>query len=229
MKCKKLTPNIFLHKESLSPDASSCMSGASKSRIRPFIKEMGRFPPVLQRKNGHQFALKRKRKLGTKHSAMETCLCGSQDPFLSVRIHMKSPLTAFRVSINSSRMIGIKGSKHSLLTKAPLCLPAAAPARHCPTPSTDRSHCAPVPQQLHREQRHQGTGAGACWSCGRKHPRRRKVRLKGRNQQFGDLRAFLERVRSGENLKVFCKCTCTGISASDYPLLWLPIAPESLS
>lgn len=181
MKCEELTPNISLHKENLSPDASSCMSGASKTGIRPFIKEMGSFPPVLQCKKGHQFALKRNHKLSTKHSAMETSFCGSQDPFLSVRIHMKSPLSAFRVSVNSSKMIGIKGGKHSLLTKAPLCLPAAAPA---PLPSADRSHCAAVPQQLHREQRHQGTGAGTCWTCGRKHKQRRKVRLKGRDQQL---------------------------------------------
>lgn len=123
-----------------------------------------------------------------KHSAMETCLCGSRDPFLFIRIHIKIPLAASRLSINSSEMIGIKGSKHSLLTKVlpptPRRLPPAAPR---PPPSRSPPLTGPfVPpsqKQLRSEQRHRGAGAGACGSGGRKHEQRRRVELKGREQQ----------------------------------------------
>lgn len=107
----------------------------------PLSKKWAVSPKSCSKKSGHQFALKRKRSLRMKHSAMETCLCGSRDPFLFIRIHMKSPLTAFHVSINSSKMIGIKGSKHSLLTKAALRLPPAAPR---PPPSRSPLLTGPI-------------------------------------------------------------------------------------
>lgn len=190
MKCKELTPKISLHEESLSPDASSCISGASKTGIRPFIKEMGSSTPVLQRKNGHQFALKRNRKLRTKHSAMETCVCGSQDPFLSVRIHMKSPLAAFRVSINSSKMIGIKGSKHSLLTKAPLCLPAAAPR---PLPPLSPALTGPIVPLSHssctgnKDIKARGRGLLELWE---ETQAKEKSEAEGKRSTVGDLRVL---------------------------------------
>lgn len=34
-------------RQNLTPDASYCTSGASKTRVKPFIKEMGSFPQVL--------------------------------------------------------------------------------------------------------------------------------------------------------------------------------------
>lgn len=182
---QRINPKHFFARGNPIPWCLLLHVWCKQDRNQAIYQRNGQFLPVLQWKNGHQFALKRNRKLGTKHSAMETCVCGSQDPFLSVRIHTKSPLAAFRVSINSSKMIGIKGSKHSPADKSPLP-PACSspPPAAAPLPSADRSHCAAVPQQLHREQRHQGTGAGACWSCGRKHKQRRKVRLKGRDQQL---------------------------------------------
>lgn len=76
-----------------------------------------------------------------KRSATETCLCGSGVPFIFIRIHMKSPLAASCVSINSSKMIGIKGSKHSLLTKANPRFPPAAP---CPPPSLSPPLTGPI-------------------------------------------------------------------------------------